>query len=400
LRTFDYTVVPASEWALQLEEFASGPTKTVALKILWGDHEKIRGVRDFHSKPRLKLEKLFTTAQAQGLSVDISFGFSSQVRSFPDWVWNIESKAKVPIFNEQGLSRWDFAEMPSLKSEEIRTGFLEFLEEAISIIKLHLQPEGSVRGVSVDWGIFERECPLFDATQVLVQLKKRYQTIRNLNGLFQTHFNDFESAASPAGFRTLTKKRPWLAFWDYQMLKKEFLNHWEMLIRQSFKSAGLEMVSQTAGPPPGIMPHTFILDDTFLLNQTGSHQFFPILFQGELDPFVVRVFRLAELLVSEALQAGEPIVPLSSWVPAPTTESCSLAVQNFIPQRVFEELRAYLERGGRVYFPFGLPKWNETMESLAWRSEYFKGVKPSIIVGKEADQNPQGLFQRARTVFQ
>ena len=399
---FEYHVVPVADWPAHLERFVSQPRKSFSIHIAWGEHEKIKGVRDFHSKPRLKIEKIFNLAQSLGLAIDITFGFNSDLNSFPEWVWALSGKSQIPFFQDSKPSRWRLHQIPALKSVELREGFLAFFEEALSVIKLHSEPGGSVRSVTFDWGVFKWESPELDSRLISNRLMNRYKTPERLNLIFQTHFRDFESAATPMGFKTLFKKRPWLSCWDYKALRDEVLLQWEHPIQQKISEIGFKAPMSLPQSSEVSNSYATVVDDTFLNFPSSAHRVYPLLFQGELDPFLVRGFQLAEALQDKAKDNNEKIEPLSSWQPCASLKACSLFCQGFLPRKTFNQLQEFLARGGRTFFPLGLPKWDESMESLAWRPESFKGNSQPILVGKTPQlelNNLSNLFLTAKGVF-
>lgn len=364
---FDYSNTPTGDWAPYLTELKQGSIEGVVVRVFWGDHESLKGVRDFHSKSRLKLEKLCSLAHSIQVPLHFRFGFTEDPRSFPTWTHTLTPQAFVPTQVEQELiSPWEFLRVPSFRNEEVRKGFLGFLAEALSLLSLHRAPEGSAQTVSFDPGILLADsCPM-DQSFIESELSQRYQSIERLNGLFQTSFNSFQSVSKPAGLKTLLSKRPWVACWDYKNLKSKAIQIWEDEIKAVFKENQFEWISPGASDFELHLGNSIALDDTFLEALGGLKGFSPLIIQGEVDPNVLAAFRLAEMLRLEAAFQGQPIVGLSSWTPSSKSRVCVVVCSKFISRKSYSALCQFIEIGGRVVFPFAAPKWDENLDSLQW----------------------------------
>lgn len=361
--------MPCGDWAPCLKELNRTAPCGVIVRIFWGDHETIQGVRDFHSKPRLKLEKVCSLAHSLQIPLHFRFGFNAENRSFPGWTRELSLQALVPLTTDDELiGQWEFLRVPSFRNEEVRKGFIDFMAEALSLLSLHRAPEGSLQSVSFDWGILRSDSCQMDPAFIERELTSRYGSIEKLNSLFQTNFNGFQSVSKVTGLKTILNKRPWLACWEYKTLKEKSFHFWEEEIKKIFEQSGFPWPASWGDIYSPSDVNSIVLDDTFLelsADQSGCN---PLLVQGEMDSNALRVFRIAEMLKIEAVARGEKISWLSSWVPSEKSKVCVVVCSKFISQKAYSTLNGFIESGGKVYFPFGAPNWDENMESLQWKS--------------------------------
>lgn len=388
---FDYSNLPTGDWAAHLQELNQKSSPGVVVRVFWGDHETLHGVRDFHSKSRLKLEKVCSLAHSLQIPLHIRFGFNEENRSFPSWTKELSPQALVPYRKEAELiSQWEFLRVPSFRNEDVRKGFMGFLAEALSLLSLHQSPEGSIQSVSFDWGVLRSDSSQMDAMFIEKELSQRYGSIERFNALFQTNFNNFQSVSKPSGLKTMITKRPWIAFWEYRSLKAKTLRIWEDEIKALFGQNKVPWVPLATSYTPANKTNSVVVDDTLLDLNDDQTGFNPVLVQGEVDPNTLRAFRIAELLKIEAASFGETLSWLNSWVPTSETKSCVVICSKFISRKAHTTLSSFIETGGKVFFPFGIPKWDENMESLQW--------KPSALTDQlwEAKEN---FYEKLRETF-
>ncbi len=369
MHCFDYSNLPTGDWTAHLQELHRTSSRGVLVRVFWGDHETLQGVRDFHSKSRLKLEKVCSLAQSLQIPLHIRFGFNEEMRSFPNWTRQLAPQALVPCKTEEELiSQWEFIRVPSFRNEEVRRGFTGFLAEALSLLSLHRAPEGSLQSVSFDWGILRSDSCQLDPLFIEKELAQRYGSIERFNSLFQTNFNNFQSVSKPSGLKTMMNKRPWIAFWEYKSLKAKMLQIWEDEIKALFEQAKFPWLSSSVSFAPATGVNSIVVDDTLLELNDDQSGFHPVLVQGEVDPNSLRAFRVAEMLKTEAASFCEELCWLSSWAPTSESKACVVICSKFITRKAHVTLNAFMESGGKVVFPFGAPKWDENMESLQWKS--------------------------------
>ncbi|MFM8269849.1 MAG: hypothetical protein ACKN9V_06625 [Pseudomonadota bacterium] len=365
---FDYVHLPVGDWAAQLQSLNRSSSSGVVVRVFWGDHETLQGVRDFHSKTRLKLERVCSLAHSLQIPLRIQFGFFDEIRSFPSWTQQLLPQALVPKNQEDDLvNEWNFIRIPTFRNDEVRQGFVGFLTEALMLLSLHCEPEGSLKSVSFDWGVMSSDSSPMDAEFVESEFAHRYGSIGHLNSLFQTSFNNFQSVSKAAGFKTLLNKRPWIACWQYKSLKNKSLKIWESEIKAVFEGAKFSWSSASKHDCSLTETNSIVVDDTFLNLHGNHHGFNPLIIQTQIDANALRAYRLAEMLQIEAAACGEYLSWLSSWKPSEKSKACVVVCSKFIPRTAHSTLSAFMASGGKVFFPFGLPIWDENMDSLQWK---------------------------------
>lgn len=364
---FDYSNTPTGDWSAQLLELNRISPQGVYVRVFWGEHESLQGFRDFHTKSRLKIEKLCSLTQSLQIPLNIRFGFTEDLRSFPIWTRSLNPQASVPVQIEQEvINPWEFVRVPSFRNDFVRRGFIDFLSEALSLLALYQSPEGSIRSIVFDFGILNADSSPMDSSLIETELSQRYGSIERVNALFQTSFNSFQSLSKPTGLKTLLQKRPWIACWDYKFLKKKSFNIWEDEIKKVFQQNKVPWNCSFSSMGHDQEINCVVIEDTFLEADKESNLFSPLIIQGELDPNVLGAYRVAEMLkIEAAIQSGQ-IWGLSSWVPSENNRLCVVICSKFIPRKAYSILQKFIEAGGKVVFPFGTPKWDENMENLQW----------------------------------
>lgn len=388
---FDYSSLPFGDWASHLKELNRVSSRGVMIRVYWGDHESLRGVRDFHSKSRLKLERVCSLAHSLKIPLHFRFGFYDEKRSFPVWAQSLEPQAVVPQRSEdEVISAWEFIRVPSFRNKEVREAFANFLMEALSLLALHKAPEGSLESVGFDWGVLRSDSYQMEPAFIETELGKQFSSIDRFNSLFQTNFNSFQAVSKPMGLKTILNKRPWIACWHYKSLKEKSFQIWENEISSLFERVGIPWSKNSVLEEPSQDIHSLIMDDTLLDLSEDQVSFQPLLIQGQMDPVVLRAFRVAEMLKLEALSRGDRISWLGPWTPSSHTKACVVICSKFITRKSFSVLSHFIESGGKVTFPFGAPNWDEHMESIRWNPAV--SVSPSLEPNENLYDQLKGYF--------
>lgn len=223
---FDYSAMPFSRWAMGLDELkSSSGQELIRTHIFWGEHEQIRGVRDFSQASRLRLERYLGLLAERELSVDLVIGFPVGGKTFPEWTYALESKEVVfdSICGElsSGLS---LRQVPAWDDEELIAGFLDFSRELLSLVALYQFPGGPVKGITIDLGICQSSLSSISNSGFADGLASRYRSVSWLNQVYGTNFRDFKAVATTQGFRVLGDKRPWLSAFAYKSAQNFVVN--------------------------------------------------------------------------------------------------------------------------------------------------------------------------------
>lgn len=368
--TFDYARTPAADWASAIKGFKNNNTQKVVLPIYWGDHETLQGVRDFHTKSRLKLEKVLSLAQAEGLPLEIRFCLSGQERSFPSWMKGVTKRNRVQSFGPQfWFGPWEFCEVPELQSGIIQQAFLDFVDEALGILALYCDLQSVVTDIRFDLGVVSQQLSDPEGSKFQRHLETRYSTIQKLNQRFLTNFKDFSGATKPIGLKTLLNKRPWLLVWEYQTMKKQSAGAWNRQLQALLEKHQIQTSTENKPPEASQVVETVsVIDDTFLEVDTLSQCFGPQRISGELEPIVVAHFREADVAYWKARAQNHPVEWLSQWRPSGSHQQYLFWTHQFFPRNSFNQMARLVSEGGKIRFAGTPPKWDEDMEFLDWKN--------------------------------
>lgn len=366
----DYSNLSSTEWASHLSQANLACSGRVEVPIFWGAHEKIQGVLDFTQNSRLRLEKLLTLAQSQKVSVRVHLGFDGDDRAFPLWTKNLSPTAVVPQSDgEVVFEAIQTRVSPSLLNEEVKKGFFVFLDEVFNLLSLYCQPQGPVESIGFSWGSLQFDSNLIDSKNLSRYLESQYQSISQLNAIYSTCFRDFDSASSRMGIRTLFDKRPWVAAWDFKNGRSCFLHQIEKEIAQKLEAKGLTSIAKLPGnsfSEQTTKKTAIFIEDTLIETLGGGFGSFPLMVLGQLTPAALSAFRLAEMVRLDAAQNGAKVNALSGWAPSPSVSFATVLASKFISEKRAAVLLEWCSTGGTLFFPFGLPQWDEKLNLLKW----------------------------------
>jgi len=340
-KIFDYFDEPPGLWPELLKRFHAEGYRRVRCRVSWGAHETVRGMRDFSKVSRLRLEKLLTLAQAEGLGVEIELGFSRRKGAFPTWIWEQSRLGRVPRGAwEEECSPFESVSSPTLFVDEVRDAFLEFVGEAKTLLELYQAPEGPLHAIEFAPGPLKLEQGPLGWETLEASLATRFGTVQALNDLFQTNFRSFNAACTTTGQKTLWDRRPWLFAWQLQQTR------------------ALAWLEKTKGLPPerSLSPFTervqYLIDET-MLDSDGHGRYFPFQPFGLLAEPCLQWFRLADYLSARH----------------PTLRTIAQAAPN-IPSVVFcgkylsRASLSHLPKDQPVLFPALTPQYDEQMVGL------------------------------------
>jgi hypothetical protein len=366
----DYSNLPSTEWASHLSQASKSSTGRADLPLYWGAHETIQGVLDFTQNSRLRLEKILTLAHSQKVSVRVHLGFNSDERSFPAWTKTLAPTAVIPVANGKDL----FGEIetkisPSLLNEEVKKGFFLFLEEVFNILNLYAQPQGPIEAIYFNWGPLQQDSNLIDSKSLSRYLESRYESVSQLNALYQTCFRDFDSASSRMGIRTLFDKRPWIAAWDFKNGRSHFLCQIESEINKNLEARALASLTRFSGEGPleeTTVKAPIFIEDTLIETLGEERSPFPLMVLGQLTPAAISAFRLAEMVRLGAARNGTKVDVLSRWEPSSGVGVATILASKFVSGKKADLLLDWVSKGGKLFFPFGLPQWDEKLNVVKW----------------------------------
>ncbi len=367
---FQYWQDSAANWPERLSALKTSGVDEIHTFIPWGLHESVQGIRDFSKASRLRLEKFLSLAHHIGLTVRATVGFPAMRESFPSWSLSLgDASTLVPdaIWGRGGdvsVSR-----LPSIHDEQFFSPFLEYLSDVFALLSLYRFPEGPVVGVVMDWGVYEADLGLTALPAYPIYLQQRYPQTGLINLRYHCTFRDFATATSSQGTRVLLDKRPWLAAYDYKYCRERMLEERAQGVL-ALRTAEPLVDLIDFGTEPSVLPETqsdwAIVVDPVLLEGEVSKKAFLFAPLGLTNPQAVGVFRLWEYLKRQSTQSEVPLLGLRSDQPAPS-KIVNVVAGRFLNQAGTATLKSWANAGATLYFPFGLPQYDENLSTIEWR---------------------------------
>lgn len=356
---FDFALEFPQNWQECLQKLKKDGFNAISSHVYWGLHESAPGIRDFSKSSKLKVEKFLQVAATVGLKVDLVFGFMPSRYTFPEWVKSLScANAIVPAMVWDGISGPYFLnEVPSLETPEIASSFLSFVEEAMTFLPLYQEPEGTLRKVYFDAGIYQYNQSIADDGSFSRWLEEQYGTISVLNSKYQTAFNNFSNAGSKTGFRVMLDKRPWLAAFDYKSARNAHLSNFNQKVKALSQEVEIQIKDLEENSNPTKWGVAF--DSVFV---EGKEALFPFSPEALVLPQSVMGFRFLQSIKETFFDWD--FSPLPIWKSTETHSSQNQVVINgkYLSTSGLAWIRSSLKSGAQLFFPFGLPQFDEQMK--------------------------------------
>lgn len=367
---FQYWQDSAANWPDRLAALKNSGVDEIHTFIPWGLHESVQGIRDFSKASRLRLEKFLSLAHQVGLTVRATVGFPAMRESFPSWSLSLgESSTLVPDSVWGRVGDVSVSRLPSIHDEQFFSPFLEFLSDVFALLSLYRFPEGPVVGVEVDWGVYEVDLGLTALPAYPSYLQQRYPQTGLINLRYHCTFRDFATATSSQGTRVLLDKRPWLAAYDYKFCRERMLEERAqgvLALRTAEPLVDLIYFGIEVPPPPPSDSEWAIVVDPVLLEGDASEKAFLFAPLGLTNPQAVGVFRLWEYLKRQAAKDEVPLLGLKAQQVAPA-RIINVVAGRFLSQSLLMTLKTWAQAGATLYFPFGLPQYDENLSTIEWK---------------------------------
>lgn len=365
----DYTKQPPASLPAMLASIRVSEETAVPVPVFWGAHESTFGIRDFSKSSKLRLEKLLVLAAQSKTRLTLHLGFFPNAKTFPDWSREVEEKSYVPEpLWEDSLGVLRKTQIPSLLSEKLTAGFIAFLDEVLSIVSLYRAPEGPVVEIQVHTGIYELDLSLADHSAFRRLFAERYPDIQTLNQRFQTTFKNLEDATTKNGLRTLSDKRPWLAAYDYQWCRRQCLADFSARVGKSFSQKGMADLLKFGSAirtDEGQGDFEVIFEDT-LIETLGRNTVYPRSLSGIPNPMSVLAFRMAEHIEAACRENKLAFSFLMNESTRTEKPRYCVISGRYLPSSAQRSLAGLLDQGRTLFFPFGLPHFNEELEPIDW----------------------------------
>jgi len=369
LSHLDYAQISPSDWEEQLKHLSQGGTQKVLVPIYWGHHETLCGAPDFHSKSRLKLEKLFLLAQNLSVPIDLKIGFFDSERSFPVWAKALQYQTIVPQWSlSRLLGEWQFVQVPSLQNVELKEAFFNFVKEVLSIASLYRAPEGTIKSVNFTAGLICSEAVIFNSDLIRNHFESRYGSMVQFNKAFQSNFSHFEALATQRGFKTILEKRPWLTCWEFKALREKLYSDYFTKLKTILDQCN-SSTKESDEIEAGLSEKHAVFDDVLLETSPLGKNFLHLAPQGELNSSVLQAFQINELIKLELGRRQMPFVPLSFWDAEERVSNLSVVCSKYLPAQIRGKILRAHSKGAKINFVFEKPSWDENLNHLDWPLE-------------------------------
>lgn len=370
---FDYLDIPPQNWVDTLQSLKNAGVETVSVRIPWGAHEPVKGMRDFSRSSRLRLERILKSIAETRLKAEISFGFFSAKEMIPNWAYATKSKTIAPAQawteTAQGLVH---VEVPSLFDQELWTAFEEFSDEVVRLSALYATPHGPVEKVKMDLGIFANDCSLFQCESFVKEFEKAYPTIESVGEKYNVILKNTPPVNSAQGFRVLYKSRPWLASFDYKRCREKVLANLKRKAESISSRESLGDHFEVDLQDPSWLRHrkavATLIDPVFL--EFCEKQMVPFFPEGIVAAQSAYAFRMAEYFSEQARVSEHAFfpLPLIESREAQGEKYVNAICGKYLPRAAFLFLEKIWMRGGNVVFPFGFPQFDGEMHTFDWTS--------------------------------
>lgn len=368
---FEYWDEAPHDWQSLISQRVEKGESQVIVPILWGVHEPSRGMRDFSKQSKLRIERLFTAAQSAGASIKVVLGLPRHHLSFPSWANEEIEKEWVPNILWEGVPPYfSLTRVPSIQSPKMKEKLSSFLDEISSILSLYLCPGGPIKEVELVLQPLEFAQSIMGDARYLTYLEERYPDILVFNKRFQTHYKSLSSVVAPVGAKFVNSKRPWLSAFDFQWIREKMLNHYfnELLdsaINNSLKNIiKLRRVLNTQNlrfPSDRV-----VFFESNLVQFESSDLISPLMIQGQTSPATIQAFQWAQMLSEACESCNLEFVSLPSVAGEVDSPHPFAAVfcGKYVSSASGKKLTKKLDDGATLFFPMGVPQYDENLDSL------------------------------------
>lgn len=370
---FDYLEIPPHSWADTLSSLKASGAETVTIRVPWGAHENVQGMRDFSRSSRLRLERLLKSVSENQLKAEISFGFFSAKEMIPSWAFTAKKKTRAPskVWNDT-LDGFSLIEVPSLFDPDLWKAFQEFCDEVVRLSSLYLSPEGPVEKVQMDLELFALDCEMFSSADFLACFHELYPTIDSVNSKYNVTLKNTPPISSQQNFRVLYKSRPWLASFDYKLCREQVLKDVQKkalaipsgkAMTERFEVSLYDRVETDVSST-----HAIAIDPVFLEFSAGA--VFPFCPEGMICPQSAYAFRTAEYFLEKAVDSSQRFfaLPLIENRESGSERFITVICGKYLTRAAYRFLEKVWMRGAQVHFPFGFPQFDEDMNTFEWTS--------------------------------
>ena len=362
---FNFSDSSFHQWPTLLSQYRH--QETICSPVFWGAHEQLRGTRDFYRSPRLNLEKYLSLLHEKAIKTEVLIGFFPSEETFPEWTLSLVQKDQVAeCFWNPESAAFSVKEIPSLANPDLADGFCAFAEDLLTQLALYRAPDGPVEKVSLDLIAYSRCWSAGEIPEFSRWLEKEYGSLKTLNQIFQTSFSSFDGLRVKTGIRALSDKRAWILGRSYKRFREEKLD--------AFRSRFLTLPTLEPmkdifsfcaheGTAPG--EFSWVIDDA-LFDWGSRGEPIPLCPWGVVSNAGAAAFRTAEYFHSYAVKHGIPFVRLPEEGSPVERGTWGIIASKYLSENSLSLVFDFLEKGGKVFFPFGLPQYTEKLAQIKW----------------------------------
>ena len=233
-----YWRVQREDWNKILEEILGMGFEIIETYIPWSVHEYKEGKYDFGEIDRNKdLDGFLSLCEEKGLSVIVRPGphINAEMTLFgyPEWILHDEAiQAKNPwgttVVYPYVTKQFP---IPSYASEKLYEKTEQYFNELTPILRKHTKENGCIVAIQADnetCNFFRDKPYIMDYSIASIKmyhqmLHEKYETIENLNYIYNTKYLVFDSVNAPSGFKGEIKEDlpyyfDWAEYKEYQIL--------------------------------------------------------------------------------------------------------------------------------------------------------------------------------------
>ena len=373
------------DWQKLISQQLQNGRHQIQVPILWGVHETTPGMRDFSKQSKLRIERLFSAAQASGVSIKLILGFPPHPLTFPDWVKETERFEWVPRAIWRGEPPYfSMSKVPSPRSQKLKAHFFSFLEELTSIASLYLSPGGPINEVEFCLHPVQFSQAICDGPEYVNYLQRRYPDVSTFNKRFQTLFKTLSSLATPTGSKLAESKRPWMFAFDYAWVREQIVIEYFRDLLDCKIPENIKKIIKLNTDSPNALNRgneaAVVYFESTLIQMDQFNGMSPLMIGGQTSPSAVQAFQWAQLVSESCQESGLDLLPLSLQTKTSTSSYTRGMVfcGKYLAKSSCEELQTKLSVGASLFFPMGLPQFDENLESTEFAQV---GSKKVLVLG-------------------
>lgn len=367
---FEYWDEAPHDWPKLLGRLVESGSSEIVVPILWGVHEVTPGMRDFSKQSKLRIERMFSAAQTVGATLKILLGFPPHSLAFPHWIPETEDFELVPSVLWRGEPPYfSLLKVPSPRSNQLKRNFFSFIEEVCSIASLYLSPGGPIKEIELDLFPLKFSQNVYRGSDFGSYLERRYGDVAVVNKRFQTLFKTMSSIATPTGSKLIESKRPWLFAFDFLAAREQIvIDYFEEFLNSAIPDnikKQIKLRSGSGGTQNRVNKSATVYFESTLIEFGQAGGISPLMIGGQLSSIANQAFQWSQIVAESSRAVGMTLLPLSTGSEAPEQRAAMGIVfcGKYLSKKATEMLLKALGDGSLLFFPMGLPQFDENLDS-------------------------------------